>query len=185
MTVTIEDNGTKIKITSDGEVRNIIKTQIREIEVIKTNIIKIDIGRDALENVFINFADVTSPTKPDPESLRDALLAFLETGIGTGAKESHQLEEIDILNTLKTTTLSLQNLTSDLDNKAFFQPLIIDKSGANVIYNGYAPVGTPVGSPLWAIEKVTSSKGVETHLWADGDKKFDNVWSNRETLTYH
>ncbi len=184
MEVIIEDNGTKIKITSGLEVKNVIKSQIREIEVIKTNIIKIDIGRDALENVFINFPDVTSPLKPSPESLRDLLLSFLESAGGSDAKESRQLEQTEVLNALKATSLSLQVLVGNIDNKTMFQPLIIDRSGANVVYKGYAPVGTATDSALWAIEKVSSLKNVETHLWADGDMKFDNVWNNRETLIY-
>lgn len=185
MDVTIEDNGTKIKITSGTEVKNIIKSQIREIEVIKINIIKIDIGKDALENVFINFADVTSPVKPDPESLRDTLLSFLETSGGVSAKESRQVEQIDILNSLKTTSQNLQGLINEIDNKTPFQPLVIDKSGANVVYKGYAPIGTATGAPLWAIEKIRSSRGIETHFWADGNMMFDNIWDNRETLIYN
>jgi hypothetical protein len=182
MATTIEDNGTKIKITSNGEVRNVIKSQIRDIGVIKTNIITIDIGAGALENIFIPFADVTAPSKPDPESLRDAILAFLETG-GL-AKEARQIEENGLLNDLKTAATNLQNVVSSIDSKNFYQPLMIDKSGANVVYRGYASVGTPTKSPLWAIEKVTSAKSIETHTWADGDMKFDNVWDNRETLIY-
>jgi hypothetical protein len=184
MAVTIEDNGTKIKITSGTEVKNVIKSQIREIEVIKTNIIKIDIGRGALENVFIAFADVTVPVKPDPESLRDALLVFLETSGGSLAKEEKQSQEVGLLTDLKTTVLTLQGLITSLDNKAFLQPSLVDNSGAGVVYKGYSAVGTLTTSPLWAIEKVRSQSGLETHTWADGNKNFDNIWNNRESLTY-
>lgn len=184
MAVIIEDNGTKIKITSGTDVTNVIKSQIKGIEVIKTNIIKIDIGKDALENVFFSFADVSSPVKPSPESLRDLLLSYLESTGGSDAKESRQLEQTDVLNAIKATSQNLQTLVNSIDSKTVYQPLIIDKSGANVVYRGYAPAGTATGSALWAIEKVTSAKGIETHLWADGDMKFDNVWNNRETLIY-
>jgi hypothetical protein len=183
MATTIEDNGTKIKITTDTEVRNVIKSRIKEIDVIKTNIIMIDIGVGALENIFIPYADVTAPAKPDPASLRDAILAFLETG-GIEAKEAKQTEEINLIGDLKATVQSLQNALASIDSKEFFKPLIVDKSGANVVYNGYAIPGTLTNAGAWAIEKVTSSKGIELHTWADGDMKFDNVWDNREKLIY-
>lgn len=184
MAVTIEDNGTKIKITSGTEVRNIMKSQIREIEVIKTDIIKIDIGKGALENIFIAFTDVTVPAKPDPKTLRDAILAFLESTGGTGAKEAKQTEEIELLTGLKTSVLTLQGLVTSIDNKAFYQPLLVDNSGAGVVYKGYATIGTLTSAASWAIEKISSSKGLETHAWADGDRNFDNIWEKRETLTY-
>lgn len=183
MAVTIEDNGTRIKITDGIDVRNVIKTQIRGIEVIKSNIIMIDIGDGVLENIFIPYADVTVPVKPDPASLRDAILAFLDTG-GIEAKEAKQIQEISLLTDLKATIVSLQTLVTSIDGKSYYKPIIVDKSGANVVYNGYAVPGTLSSAALWAIEKVTSSKGIELHTWADGDMKFDNIWNNRESLTY-
>ncbi|MDP3558106.1 MAG: hypothetical protein Q8T03_12105 [Bacteroidota bacterium] len=184
MAVTIEDNGTRIKITDESDVRNVIKSQIRGIEVIKTNIIMIDIGDGVLENIFIQYADVISPAKPDPASLRDAILAFLDTG-GIEAKEAKQVQEISLLSDLKASILNLQTLITSIDGKSFYKPLITDKSGANVVYNGYAQPGTLKTAPLWSIEKITSSKGIELHTWADGDMNFDNIWNNRETLVYN
>lgn len=184
MATTIEDNGTKIKITSGTEVRNIMKTHIREVEVIKTDIIKIDIGGGALENVFISFSDVAVPSKPDAEALRDAILAFLEISGGNGAKESKQIEEIETLNGLKASVIVLQGIVNSIDSKAFYQPLLVDSSGAGVVYKGYALIGTLTSAPLWAIEKIRSLRGLETHTWAEGNKNFDKVWDNRESLTY-
>lgn len=185
MAVTIEDNGAKIRITSGTEVRNVMKSHIREIEVIKTNIIKIDIGRGALENIFIVFADVSAPLKPDPESLRDALLVFLESSGGSLAKEDKQVQEISLTTELKNTTILLQGLITSLDSKTFYQPLLVDNSGAGVVYKGYAGIGTVTSEALWAIEKIRTQGGLETHTWADGNKNFDNVWNNRESLTYN
>jgi len=183
MAISIEDNGTKIKITNGTEVRNIMKSQVREIEVIKTNIIKIDIGQGALDNIFIAFADVTVPLKPDPDALRDAILAFMETSGGSGAKEEKQTQEIELLNSLKASMLTLQGAITNIDSKTFYQPLLVDNN-AGVIYRGYAEIGTDPKVALWAIERISSSKGLETHKWADGNKNFDNIWDKREELIY-
>ena len=44
----ITNNGASLKIKNGTLVRNIMKNQILEIAVVKTNIIKIDIGKGAL-----------------------------------------------------------------------------------------------------------------------------------------
>lgn len=183
MAITIEDNGTRIKIASEIEVRSIIKSRIREIEVIKTNIIKIDIGKGALENIFIPFAEVTSPSKESPEALRDALLGFLETTGGSGAKESKQDQQIELLNNLKISINTIQGFITSIDGKAFYQPILVDNN-AGIIYRGYAAIGADQKAAIWAIERITSVKGLQSHKWADGDRNFDNIWDNREQLTY-
>jgi len=183
MAISIEDNGTKIKITNGTEVRNIMKSQVREIEVIKTNIIKIDIGQGALDNIFIPFADVTVPLKSDPETLRDTILTFLESVGGNGAKEANQVQEIELLSGLKNSIQTLQGLITSIDNKSFYQPLLVDNN-AGVIYRGYAAIGADPKAAVWAIERISSSKGLQTHKWADGDRNFDNIWDKREELIY-
>ena len=48
MSVQITNNGASLKIVDGTDTRNIMKNQILEIAVIKTNIVKIDIGKGAL-----------------------------------------------------------------------------------------------------------------------------------------
>lgn len=184
MATTIADNGASIKITIGTQVRNIIKSQIIEISVIKTNIVKIDIGQGALQNIFIPHADVTSPDTANAEALRDAINTMLAPLVTSTATEQKQVEQIDILNTLKGSLLSLQNLVTALDSKVFHDPLLIDDSGAGIIYKGYAVVGTSQSAPLWAIERIEKVGEVNVHSWANGDKNFDNSWNDRETLSY-
>lgn len=182
---TITDNGASIKLTIGTQVRNIIKAQIIEISVIKTNIVKIDIGQGALHNIFIPFGDVTAPLTSDPEALRDAINGFLTpASMGVTASEAKQVEQIDILNSLKAYLLSLQTLVTDLDSKIFHDPLLVDDSGPNILYNGYAVVGTDQEAPAWAIERIEQKGEIHIHTWADGNKNFDNSWIARESLVY-
>src|ERR1051325_10295605 len=99
MATTITDTGASLKITIGTQERSIIKAQIIEISVIKTNIVKIDIGLGVLHNVFVTHGDVTAPLTPSPEALRDALIAMLSpAATGASASEQRQIEQIDILN---------------------------------------------------------------------------------------
>jgi len=53
-----------------------------------------------------------------------------------------------------------------------------------LVYNGFATLNAPLNEPVWAIQKVTNTKGVLTYQWAGGNKNFDKVWDNRRTLVY-
>jgi uncharacterized Fe-S cluster-containing MiaB family protein len=52
MATEISNNGASLKIVVDLAPRYILKNQIREVEVVRDTIIKIDIGQGALYNVF-------------------------------------------------------------------------------------------------------------------------------------
>lgn len=59
-----------------------------------------------------------------------------------------------------------------------------DFVGEDVIYRGEAEAGSPLTSPLWRIRKITIVNDDISESWADGNTNFDNVWSDRYTLTY-
>lgn len=59
-----------------------------------------------------------------------------------------------------------------------------DNAGAGVTYFGFAAPGTAEGSAGWRISKETITSGDSSIVWADGDASFDNVWTNRASLSY-
>ncbi len=60
-----------------------------------------------------------------------------------------------------------------------------DSSNAPVYYKGYAAIGALEGSAVWRMQRITlSTDGVPTISWADGNDNFDNIWTNRTSLTY-
>lgn len=164
----------------------VIKHNIKVVTVIKTNIIKIDIGEGALRNIFIPFASVTAPVTANPDALRDAILAMLPSGSSTvgSATEAKQDAEIALINTVNTSVLQLNNLVAANFDKTFYEPSMVDDTGANIVYKGYAATSALETNAVWAIERVRIEAGVEVHTWADGDKVFDNVWHDREALIY-
>lgn len=186
-TIVITDSGSSIKIVNGAEIRNILKNQIIEISVIKTNIIKIDNGQGALQNVFIVFEEVSAPIAANPESLKEMILGFLTpAAVLTGyATEAKQTNEIELLNSIKNYTLVLQTLLTAIDSKLFYTPVLIDESGAKVIYKGFAALGSSQDKPVWAIERIRTEGGIKVSTWADGNKNFDNVWIDRLTLIYN
>jgi hypothetical protein len=54
---------------------------------------------------------------------------------------------------------------------------------AGISYLGKAKPGTAGSSALWQIRRIDETSGVVI-LFADGNIDFDNVWDNREALSY-
>jgi len=54
---------------------------------------------------------------------------------------------------------------------------------ASVSYVGKAQAGSLVSEAKWQIQKLDESSGTVI-TWADGDDEFDNIWADRESLSY-
>ena len=170
----IINNGASLKIISADGTRNILKQEIVEISIIKDTLIKIDIGQGALNNVFINYPDVSSPQTQSPDALADAINAMLQSSLNLPpgiATEANQQSEISKLDSIRISML-LQ------------APQISDETNPKTIYKGFAMPGALTSAAVWAIQKITNNKGIYTYLWAGGNQNFDKVWDNRTTLIY-
>ena len=53
----------------------------------------------------------------------------------------------------------------------------------DVIYQGWAAPGTLTSAASWKIRKMDLTSGVII-TWADGNTYFDNIFNNRENLSY-
>lgn len=60
----------------------------------------------------------------------------------------------------------------------------LDEASADVIYIGSAKLGTADSAASWQIRKIETAGNVTSILYADGDRRFDNIWDNRASLTY-
>lgn len=55
----------------------------------------------------------------------------------------------------------------------------------DVEYAGYAPPGSANGSAVWRITKYYyDGSNLSGQRYADGNLNYDNVWDNREALSY-
>lgn len=62
--------------------------------------------------------------------------------------------------------------------------LAIDEVNANTTYIGVSKVGASTSDSVWQIRKVDKT-GTETRfLYADGDERYDNKWTDRAILSY-
>jgi hypothetical protein len=57
-----------------------------------------------------------------------------------------------------------------------------NSSNAQYMYTGSADPGSATSSAVWRISRYDFSSGVTEY--ADGDQEFDNIWDNRESLSY-
>jgi len=68
--------------------------------------------------------------------------------------------------------------------EAALTTLLRDNSGdSNIFYVGKAPSGTVASAAAWQIKRVDETNGIDGEF-ADADNEFDNVWNNRESLSY-
>lgn len=184
MATEIVNSGASLKITIDGDVRIILKSQIKDVNVLRDTIIKIDIGQGALNNVYVDQATVTSPVSASVEDLRDKILAMLQGSTAGLATEVKQDNEIATIQDLKVQVADLQTKVGSVDSKLFFEPLLIDENNPNYIYKGYALPGAKTNEVVWAIARISSKKGILSYQWAGGNKSFNKIWDNRASLIY-
>ena len=60
---------------------------------------------------------------------------------------------------------------------------LVKSDDSNIHYLGKAAYGTATSSALWQIKKIDETTGIIITI-ADGDESFNNVWDNRESLSY-
>lgn len=60
----------------------------------------------------------------------------------------------------------------------------VDSGDSTITYVGYAAAGTATSSASWRIFRITSSGDATSIDTADGDISFNNIWDNRESLSY-
>lgn len=58
-----------------------------------------------------------------------------------------------------------------------------DAGDSNIQYVGKAGLGSATGDAVWQIKRIDSTSGTVI-TFADSDDKYDNIWDNRESLTY-
>jgi hypothetical protein len=185
MTTQIINTGASLKIINDGISKFVMKAQIREVDIVRDSIIRLDIGEGALYNVFIDQTVVTVPPSIGVEDLRDKILDMLQSISASGlATEAKQIEQLTELQNVKTSVNELTNKVNIASDKIVPAPTIVDETNPNLIYNGFASLSASTREPVWAIQKVTNSFGILTYQWASGNKNYDKVWDNRKALVY-
>lgn len=186
MAIEIFNDGASLRILNKGSVILVSKLQIKTIETIRNDVARLDIGEGALKNIYIKFADVTTPAGlADAGQLRDAINAMLLSNVAGAATEVKQDAEIGILNGILGVLTDLKVImNTGGGGGGIKQPIRIDESTPNIIYNGFAVTGASTAEAIWAIQRVTRDKDIIVYEWADGNELYDNVWDDRYNLAY-
>lgn len=78
--------------------------------------------------------------------------------------------------------LSIQNFDRQLTQK------MVNYSGGQPQYIGYAPPGTPTSEPQWLIIEMEYGDGTASpptgRLYANGNSEFNKVWDTRSSYSY-
>lgn len=184
MATQIINNGATIKLTISGSTRFIPKPSIVGITIAKTGIIKIDIGK-GIANIFLTYSDITLPTSSNIIELVEQLNEMLpQSAVVGGATEAKQDTTNSTLLLIRTDLDAVITRLEALNNKLYFDALLVDESGVNTIYRGFALPGSSTSAAVWAIERTTISGDITVKKWAGGTKTFGFIWDNRESLTY-
>jgi hypothetical protein len=77
----------------------------------------------------------------------------------------------------------------DFDSKAHNissveQSMRIDEASATVTYVGVAAIASSEGGAVWKIKRITITGNVTDVKYADGNANYDNIWTNRASLSY-
>ena len=186
MSLQIINDGVCIRIQNDSTRRFISKAQIKTIDTIHTNIVRIDIGEGALKNIYIPQTDVTEPVVQDAEELKEAIKTMVATtgSSVSGATEQNQLnilQEIRNLEAISKTQYYWYPSELDLTKR---EPSIIDESNPNVTYKGWHRINGVDNVPEWAIQRITKTNGVTRYEWAFGSQVQSNIWTDRLNYNY-
>ena len=61
---------------------------------------------------------------------------------------------------------------------------LIDEVNTNLTYIGMGKIGSLESDASWQIRRIQKTSSVTRIQYADGNRRFDNVWDDRASLTY-
>lgn len=184
MATELYNEGPCIRVVKNGQEFLVTKVQIKRIDALRGNLIRIDNGEGALKHIYLDIGDITTPQVfPDVISLRDTLLSWLRSSVA--AKEAKQDNEITELQLIRQV---LENISLGggikTGSAGIPDPLRQDESQPNIIYKGYASPDAQTYDAVWAIVRISRIDDQIIYEWADGNQLYDNIWDNRYNLNY-
>ena len=73
-------------------------------------------------------------------------------------------------------------MSEEIENAVRTKPKSTD---ATIVYVGEAFPGSAEGDAVWRMKRITNAGTDDATVeFADGNQNYDNIWDDRETLTY-
>lgn len=186
-TTQVLDEQSCIRIIHDDATILVHKEQVRTIDTLHGDTVRIDMGEGALYHVYVRLQDlIGQPNVTTVEQLRELIKGMLDTpaidtGVGDATAENQE-DQITQLSVISQTLLDMKILMTASNN--FNDASRIDESVPYVVYKGFAMPGTEPNSAAWAIQKISRKQDIIVYEWADGNNQFNHIWDNRYALTY-
>ena len=189
MATAIYSQGVLLRIDKNGYTYLLRKSQVRSVEVIRNDTVRLEISESTYRNIYLYLDDVVHPVAiRDIYALRSLIHGMLQAQSDGTASELKQDEQIELLNKLELGVGQIRSLLTVMNEKLYLsrveKPQLIDQSQPGVVYYGYSNGVQAEGDPVWSILREAEVNGTLQLLWADGDKFFDNSWSDRYQLNY-
>jgi hypothetical protein len=175
MSIQINNNPTTVTIVNGANSRTINKNLIREVSILKNTTLKIDIGGGALRNIFLPIADITVPDHADAADLLDKANQMLVP------------QDVAILNNIGAIAQDVDDIQLKLAGLLpanLQQPILVDDSNPNVIYSGYAVIGSKANENKWAIMRTVLENDVQHNQWVNNHQLANYVWDSRLDYQY-
>jgi hypothetical protein len=174
----IFNDGACIRVENGTKILLVAKEQVKTIDTIQTNIVRIDIGEGPLKNIFINYQDVTAPVVASANELRDLIKAMLVSDQYDGGDATEQ-GQLNILSKLTDMSAILETIKLSEVDLSKVEPSVVDESNPNMIYKGWHKgVGNPSANE-WAIQRIRREDDVNYYEWAWGAQNQVHVWNDR------
>jgi hypothetical protein len=183
MAFQIFNDGAVIRIENGTKTLLVAKEQVKTIDTIQNNIVRIDIGEGPLKNIFINYQDVTTPVVASANALRDLIKGMLLSDLYTAGDATEQ-GQVNILNKLSDIALILDDIKKKEVNLTQTEPSRIDESNPNVIYKGWHKLTGVTSDSEWAIQRIRRVDDIIIHEWAYGLQNQVCAWDDRTVYPY-
>lgn len=177
------NDGAVIRIENGTKTLLVTKEQVKTIDTVKDNIVRIDIGEGPLKNIFVNFQEVLAPAVASASELRDLVKGWLlsDNYNGGDATEATQLSILTKLGDLAIILQAMKQQEADLTKS---EPSRLDESNPYMVYRGWhSKWGVPDGRE-WAIERLRREGDEIIHEWAFGNNRAIYPWTDRLNLQY-
>lgn len=179
----IINDGAVLRIEKNGKILLVAKDQVKTIDTVRDNIVRIDIGEGPLKNIFLNYQEVADPAVASANELRDTIKAMMlsDQYDGGDAKETTQISILNQLGSIAEILSSIQARETDITQ---LEPSRTDESNPYMIYRGWHGAQGNTNQPEWAIERIRRENDEIIHEWAFGTKEQIYVWDARVDHNY-
>lgn len=182
----VYNDGAFIRLVFSGSMIQVNKSQIKTIDTVRNDIVRLDIGEGALKNIYIRLNEVSYPQGlKNVTELRNYIKGLMIlNGFSTEAKQDAVIVE------LQQMKLLLADMKNAFQNKTVGvlltvkQPLREDDSQPNILYKGFAIPNANNSEPQWAIQRISRTDREIIYEWAEGNELCNKVWEKRYDLQY-